>query len=106
MDSSKQLSSNPEPKSSSKTDRRVIQRTSRNAACPCGSGKKYKHCHMRQEASRFGSATTLRMLMNNEIARFNKGRKSHKDEADIQRVINETSELIGDLLTIDPEEKE
>ena len=21
------------------------QRTSRNAACPCGSGKKFKHCH-------------------------------------------------------------
>ena len=23
------------------------QRLSRNAACPCGSGKKYKHCHGR-----------------------------------------------------------
>jgi preprotein translocase subunit SecA len=22
-------------------------RTSRNAPCPCGSGKKYKHCHGR-----------------------------------------------------------
>jgi preprotein translocase subunit SecA len=22
-------------------------RTPRNAACPCGSGKKYKHCHGR-----------------------------------------------------------
>jgi preprotein translocase subunit SecA len=21
------------------------ERTSRNAACPCGSGKKFKHCH-------------------------------------------------------------
>ena len=21
------------------------QRTSRNAACPCGSGRKFKHCH-------------------------------------------------------------
>jgi len=23
------------------------RRTARNAACPCGSGKKYKHCHGR-----------------------------------------------------------
>jgi preprotein translocase subunit SecA len=23
------------------------RRTPRNAACPCGSGKKYKHCHGR-----------------------------------------------------------
>ena len=21
------------------------EKTSRNAACPCGSGKKFKHCH-------------------------------------------------------------
>jgi preprotein translocase subunit SecA len=25
----------------------VDPRTPRNAACPCGSGKKYKHCHGR-----------------------------------------------------------
>ncbi len=25
---------------------RAIHRASRNAACPCGSGKKYKKCHM------------------------------------------------------------
>jgi uncharacterized protein YecA (UPF0149 family) len=24
--------------------------TGRNAPCPCGSGKKYKHCHLRREA--------------------------------------------------------
>ena len=24
-------------------------KVSRNAACPCGSGKKYKHCHGKDE---------------------------------------------------------
>jgi hypothetical protein len=32
----------------------------RNDLCPCGSGKKYKKCHERQER---GSATQGRMLM-------------------------------------------
>jgi len=28
-------------------DNGVDPRTPRNAPCPCGSGKKYKHCHGR-----------------------------------------------------------
>ena len=27
------------------------ERVGRNDPCPCGSGKKYKNCHMRQEAA-------------------------------------------------------
>ncbi len=30
--------------------RRDMPKVGRNDPCPCGSGKKYKHCHMRQEA--------------------------------------------------------
>jgi preprotein translocase subunit SecA len=29
--------------------RRDIPKVGRNDLCPCGSGKKYKNCHMRQE---------------------------------------------------------
>jgi preprotein translocase subunit SecA len=31
--------------------RRDVPKVGRNDACPCGSGKKYKHCHMRQDRS-------------------------------------------------------
>ncbi|MDT8305612.1 MAG: SEC-C metal-binding domain-containing protein [Anaerolineae bacterium] len=30
--------------------RRDMPKVGRNDPCPCGSGKKYKHCHMRQDA--------------------------------------------------------
>jgi preprotein translocase subunit SecA len=29
--------------------RRDVPKVGRNDPCPCGSGKKYKHCHMRQD---------------------------------------------------------
>ena len=32
----------------SKTLKRAYPKTGKNALCPCGSGKKYKHCHMRE----------------------------------------------------------
>ena len=32
----------------SKTFKRAYSKTGRNKPCPCGSGKKYKHCHMRE----------------------------------------------------------
>jgi preprotein translocase subunit SecA len=31
--------------------RRDVPKVGRNDPCPCGSGKKYKHCHMRQDKS-------------------------------------------------------
>ena len=31
-----------------KTLKRAYPKTGKNALCPCGSGKKYKHCHMRE----------------------------------------------------------
>ncbi|MCB0027804.1 MAG: SEC-C domain-containing protein, partial [Anaerolineales bacterium] len=37
--------------------RRDAPKVGRNDPCPCGSGKKYKHCHMKQdEAARRGRA--------------------------------------------------
>lgn len=35
--------------------RRDVPKVGRNDLCPCGSGKKYKHCHMRLEQSASGS---------------------------------------------------
>jgi preprotein translocase subunit SecA len=32
--------------------RNVGQKVGRNDPCPCGSGKKYKNCHMKMEANR------------------------------------------------------
>ena len=32
-------------------DERTFPGTARNAACPCGSGKKYKVCHGRNEVA-------------------------------------------------------
>jgi preprotein translocase subunit SecA len=32
--------------------RRTGPRVGRNDPCPCGSGKKYKNCHMKMEAAR------------------------------------------------------
>jgi uncharacterized protein YecA (UPF0149 family) len=29
------------------TERETIEKVGRNDPCPCGSGKKYKHCHGR-----------------------------------------------------------
>jgi preprotein translocase subunit SecA len=29
--------------------RRDMPKVGRNDPCPCGSGKKYKHCHLRQD---------------------------------------------------------
>ena len=37
-----------------------MAKTGRNDLCPCGSGKKYKKCHERQER---GGAAKSRMLM-------------------------------------------
>ena len=34
------------------TIRNVGARVGRNDACPCGSGKKYKNCHMKLEAGK------------------------------------------------------
>ena len=31
-----------------RTLKRAYPKTGKNALCPCGSGKKYKHCHMRE----------------------------------------------------------
>jgi len=39
----------PKPPESART-------MSRNAACWCGSGKKYKHCHYESDRTRFGKA--------------------------------------------------
>ena len=33
------------------TQRRTTMSTSRNEPCPCGSGKKYKHCHLNTDSS-------------------------------------------------------
>jgi len=49
-----QMSTNagsPEPKKV-ETIRNVGARVGRNDACPCGSGKKYKNCHMKLEAGK------------------------------------------------------
>jgi preprotein translocase subunit SecA len=35
----------PMPSGFDARDPRTWGKVSRNAACPCGSGKKYKHCH-------------------------------------------------------------
>ncbi|MEM1372506.1 MAG: SEC-C metal-binding domain-containing protein, partial [Pseudomonadota bacterium] len=35
----------PRPKASAPPATNVASKTPRNAPCPCGSGKKYKHCH-------------------------------------------------------------
>ena len=32
--------------------RNIGHKIGRNALCPCGSGKKYKHCHMKMEAGK------------------------------------------------------
>ncbi|MDR1545500.1 MAG: preprotein translocase subunit SecA [Deltaproteobacteria bacterium] len=34
-----------EEQASDRTERRSVPKVGRNEACPCGSGKKYKHCH-------------------------------------------------------------
>ena len=34
----------------------LAPKTSRNAPCPCGSGKKYKRCHLRIEEAEFGDS--------------------------------------------------
>ena len=31
-----------------RTLKRAYPKTGKNEPCPCGSGKKYKHCHMRE----------------------------------------------------------
>ena len=35
----------PIPRPASRTVRRETAKVGRNDPCPCGSGKKYKHCH-------------------------------------------------------------
>ncbi len=35
----------PRPRGFNRADPRTWGKVSRNAMCPCGSGKKYKHCH-------------------------------------------------------------
>jgi len=42
------LASALEAAKNAKTLKRAYGKTGRNAPCPCGSGKKYKHCHMRE----------------------------------------------------------
>ena len=32
----------------------IMEKVSRNTPCPCGSGKKYKNCHMKEQASKSG----------------------------------------------------
>lgn len=44
-------SGNAQPEKPKAQPRRVTQRVGRNDPCPCGSGKKYKHCCMKKEAS-------------------------------------------------------
>jgi preprotein translocase subunit SecA len=39
------LSSGGEESPTSQPDRRATEKVGRNSLCPCGSGKKYKHCH-------------------------------------------------------------
>ncbi|MCK5768986.1 preprotein translocase subunit SecA [Algiphilus sp.] len=39
----------PAPQAKPETVRRDVPKVGRNDACPCGSGKKYKHCHGRIE---------------------------------------------------------
>ena len=36
-----------------KTLKRAYHKTGKNEPCPCGSGKKYKHCHMREEERKY-----------------------------------------------------
>ena len=35
------------------TLKKVHPATGRNEPCPCGSGKKYKHCHMREQERQY-----------------------------------------------------
>jgi len=41
------------------TMRRAVARTSRNAPCPCGSGKKYKHCCVEKDEERLHRSTSI-----------------------------------------------
>ena len=41
------------------TMRRSVARTSRNAPCPCGSGKKYKHCCVDKDEERLRHSTNI-----------------------------------------------
>ena len=36
-----------------KTLKRAYTKTGRNEPCPCGSGKKYKQCHMREQERQY-----------------------------------------------------
>lgn len=42
------LAAGLEAAKNAKTLKRAYGKTGRNKPCPCGSGKKYKHCHMRE----------------------------------------------------------
>ena len=36
-----------------------MKKAGRNEPCPCGSGKKYKNCHMNQESKKAGNSKTF-----------------------------------------------
>ena len=36
-----------------------MEKVGRNEPCPCGSGKKFKNCHMKQEAKQEGNSKTF-----------------------------------------------
>jgi hypothetical protein len=38
--------------------RRDVPKVGRNDLCPCGSGKKYKHCHMKEDTAASTSTST------------------------------------------------
>ena len=40
-----------------KTLKRAYPKTGKNEPCPCGSGKKYKHCHMREVERKYAAVS-------------------------------------------------
>ena len=46
--------------------KRATAKVGRNDPCPCGSGKKYKNCHMRQDQARAGGRTTTAVPTNGQ----------------------------------------
>lgn len=41
----------------------VVSGTSRNAPCPCGSGKKFKHCHLGKEDALTEEGKTRKIIL-------------------------------------------
>lgn len=67
------LESVPETRGTRYSAHRPLQRASekvgRNQPCPCGSGKKYKHCHERLDAARNDDASEVAGLTRAELRR-------------------------------------